>query len=349
MQLKSIFSDHLTIVFWPEHVTDFSAFLVGQIREPKIFCVRLVGHSHQHVSERVREEVRPHITFDIGVIPRLSCLSCGVDRSNLLVNFRICVHRVPETFSIGGVISSRKVLLVTIVEEGDSASCERKSDRRFKLSLFVGVNTQEASIVVIVQETAQKVHIFETGFFGCILVPNAVHGTSIAKDVAYSEEHGIVEQPLDVVLVVADKVRISVETFAHLENARRFCVFSPEVFGYLRDGVDANAIKVEFLNHILDPIFEIFPHIGVALVQIRQASQPAILNRVLVVPINVALGVIVLIFVQRVDLGKIVPSIIARMIGHNVEHYPDVLRVGSLNQTVQIFVGAKVFVHAFPI
>lgn len=68
------------------------------------------------------------------------------------------------------------------------------------------------------------------------------------------------------------------------------------------DCVDPDAIKLELLNDISDPLDESLSHELVVLVQVRQVSEAAVFNLVLVAPVvDLALDVVVLALVERSD------------------------------------------------
>ena len=79
------------------------------------------------------------------------------------------------------------------------------------------------------------------------------------------------------VLVVTDIPRVPIEALAHLENAGRLSVLTPEVFGNLWNGVYSDSIEVELVNNVSDPINEVLSYIRIVLVEIRKACQPAVL------------------------------------------------------------------------
>jgi len=52
---------------------------------------------------------------------------------------------------------------------------------------------QKASIIVVVNEDAESIDVFEVGFFFLVPIPYALHGLLRSKHVFYSKEHRVVE------------------------------------------------------------------------------------------------------------------------------------------------------------
>lgn len=68
------------------------------------------------------------------------------------------------------------------------------------------------------------------------------------------------------------------------------------------DCVDPDAIELELLNDISDPLDESLSHELVVLVQVRQVGEAAVFNLVLVAPVvDLTLDVVVLALVERSD------------------------------------------------
>lgn len=78
-------------------------------------------------------------------------------------------------------------------------------------------------------------------------------------------------------------------------------ILFPEVFGHLRNGVDADAVKFVSLDDFLNPVLKISTHVAVGLIEVGKSSESAVFNTVLVVPVDVTVIVIVLGMVQRVN------------------------------------------------
>ena len=125
-------------------------------------------------------------------------------------------------------------------------------------------------------------------------------------------------------------------------------VFGPEILRDLRDSVNADAIKVISVNDSLNPVLEVLAHIAIALVEVRETGESAVLNRVLIIPVDVAITMVVLRFIQWVDSAEVVADR-AGMVCNNVYHDPHVFIVSGLYKTLQVIGGAEVGVSLLPV
>lgn len=142
---------------------------------------------------------------------------------------------------------------------------------------------------------------------------------------------------------------IAVEVFSHLEDASGLAVFRPEILGDLWDGIDADAIEAVLLDEVMDPVLEVTPHVGVALVQVGEASESAVLNLPLVVPVvDVAVVVVVLSLVERVDITIVVLDR-SNVVGDNVDHDPDALAVCVVDHSLELLLISEVGVYFLPV
>jgi len=128
---------------------------------------------------------------------------------------------------------------------------------------------------------------------------------------------------------------IAIEALSHLEDASSVSELFPEVFGYLWNSVNADAVKVICLNDILHPVFEIASDIVIALVQIGKTGKTAVFYRVLIIPIDVAIRMIMRTLVEWVDLAKVVSNR-RDVICNNVNHHPDAFVVGSFDEILEV-------------
>lgn len=121
------------------------------------------------------------------------------------------------------------------------------------------------------------------------------------KDIRDRVKHRIVEESGYRALVRSDIGGVAIEDLSHLENARSGTVFGPEVLGDFRDGVDANTVKTVLGYDAFDPVLEILAHITVALVQVWEISEAAILDFTLVAPVHdLAVTMVMLSLVKRI-------------------------------------------------
>ncbi len=131
---------------------------------------------------------------------------------------------------------------------------------------------EEASVVVIVDEEAKGIEIFEVGSLGVVALLDVAHVLTISKDVVDGVVHRVVEESRDVVLVGTHVCGVTVEALAHLEDACSLPKLSPEVFGHLGNGIDADAVETIGVNQILDPVLEFATDVGIILVQVGKIS-----------------------------------------------------------------------------
>lgn len=125
--------------------------------------------------------------------------------------------------------------------------------------------------------------------------------------------------------------------------------FLPERFRDFRNGVNSNAIEAIFQNNTLNPVFQILPNISIVLIEVWKSSQPAIFNLKLVVPvIDVTVGMIVVLLVERVDSGKVVANW-ADMVGNYIHHDPNSHRMSRVNQVFQCVFVSEIAIHFFEV
>ena len=144
--------------------------------------------------------------------------------------------------------------------------------------------------------------------------------------------HGIVEQSCHVVLIISHISIVAIEALAHLKNAGGRAILSPETLGYLRDGVNADAVEPVLGDQVFNPVFKIAPHIAVVLVEVRESRESAVLDLPLVSPvIDVTIPMVVLLLVERED-PRVVVLDWAHMVRNNVDHDPDAQGMGCVYQ-----------------
>ena len=115
---------------------------------------------------------------------------------------------------------------------------------------------------------------------------NITHVKTRTEDIFNGVVHWVIENTRDVILIRTDVSRISIEAFSHLENSRSCSKFTPKVFWNLWNGIDSNTVKTICSNQILNPVFMSLSDIRVALIEIREISEAAILDLGLVIPVR---------------------------------------------------------------
>ena len=142
---------------------------------------------------------------------------------------------------------------------------------------------------------------------------------------------------------------VAVEALSHLEDAGILTELRPEVLGDLWDGINTDAIEVVGLNKILNPVFQLLSHPLVALVEVRKASESAVLNLPLVVPVvDIAVSVIVLSSVERVDLTVVVFNW-CHVIANDVHHDPNAHLMSGIHQVLKCLLPTEVIVNLLPV
>jgi hypothetical protein len=202
---------------------------------------------------------------------------------------------------------------------------------------------------VVIDEHAKGVNVLEILSFGVILVADLVHRLMAAENVFNGVVHRVVKQTRHIVLVRANVGGVAVEALSHLEDTSSRAELLPEGLGDLGDRVDSNTIEAEGVDEVLDPALQLAADVGVVLVEIRQVSEAAVLDLSLVVPVgNLAVSVIVACLVVRSDLG-VVRADRTNVVGNNVDHHPDALRVTRVDEVLQVLLGTEVAVVGVPV
>ena len=151
-------------------------------------------------------------------IPCLVVFSGINSLRNKLVSLRVCFHVSPKRLSIVGVISSTIVLFTAIVNKWNSLTEDGEHNGILK-SLMVAEVVQEPSIVVVVHKNTQSIHVLEVVLFIIQSVPDIVHGVATSEDISNGVVHGVVENSSQGSLVASYIVRVSIESFSHLEHS----------------------------------------------------------------------------------------------------------------------------------
>lgn len=310
--------------------------------------VDIVGETNKELStsESVDLVINPLLS-EGGVLDTLG-VSRFVQGLGELEEIGCAVEVPPHHLSVVGVVATCEALLTSIVEEGDTSGSQSEGKGALEESL-VRVRAQEAGIVVVVHKDTECVDILEVLIVCCPPVSNVSHALSVHPYVSDSEVHRVVEEAGDVVLVGTDIGIVSVEVLAHLEDASGCAELRPEVFGDLGDRVDADAVEVVGLDKILYPVFQLPSHVGVALVEVRKASESAVLHLPLIVPVvDVAVSVIVLSSVEGIDLAVVVFDG-AHMVADNVDHDPDAHRVCGIDHVLKCLLPTEVIIDLLPV
>jgi len=191
------------------------------------------------------------------------------------------------------------------------------------------VGVEETGVVVIVNEDTEGIQVSEMRGLFLKSVLDIVHRLS-TEDILNGEVHWIVEESGQVVLVWTDVGWVTIEVLTHLEHTSSISVFLPEIFWNFWDGIDSDTVEAVGINKVLDPVLEVVSNPAIRLVEIWETGETAVLDRVLVTPVNVAVWVIVFGFVQWVDLTEIVADWCS-VVCNDIDHDVNTLRVGSFH------------------
>jgi len=307
-----------------------------------------VGQGNEHVSSGESVEVVEDVFLSKIAVIRFGCLSSIVNSSGHLVNVRVGVHVLPERLSVLWVVTTSVGLLRAIVIEWNTSGGESKNKRVFE-HLLVVVLVQESGIVVVIDEDTKSGWVSELLVDLADSVSDSLHGLLGTENILNCVIHWVVEKTGDKVLIWADVVRISIETFTHLENASGFSILLPEVLGDFRNSIDSNTIELIGVDQVFDPVLEIASDVRVILVEIWEVSKSAVFDLSLVAPVcDLAIVVVMLGLVERVDLAE-VHADWCNVVGDNIDHDVHVLGVSSFHEVLEIIVRAEVIVGLLPI
>jgi hypothetical protein len=146
-----------------------------------------------------------------------------------------------------------------------------------------------------------------------------------------------------------DVSNIAVKDFSNLINSCILSIFLPEWLFNMRNSINANTVKVKFLNGIFNPVKKSLSYPLVILVKIWKICKAAVLNLVLVVPVdNLAFRVIVRRIIERINF--VVISInISYMIGDYIKHHPNSHGLSCLDHVLEVLLVSKIWVDFVPI
>lgn len=246
----------LAVSRWEEDVADLLSIREGSVGHGDLLIVVRVGRGYEELASLESIEVVLDVSFLEGVRPDLLGLAGLVDGGGHLVDVRGGVHILPEGLSVVGVVAAGVGLLTAIVVERDALPSEGEGQCTLEHSCVV-VLVQESSVVVVVNEEAQSVHVFELGSLLCDSIFNVVHGLSRTPHVLDSIVHRVVEQTRHVVLVRTNIAGVTIEAFSHLEDSRGRTILSPEVLWYLWDSIDSYAVESISRHELLNPVLQV--------------------------------------------------------------------------------------------
>ncbi len=167
-----------------------------------------------------------------------------------------------------------------------------------------------------------------------VSVPDIVHALAITVDIIDCVVHGIVEHCVDHSLVAEHVASIPIEDLSYHVATCLVIKLSPEILANVAFSVQTETIKPVCGLQPCRPVIKLIFDIIIALVEVGETSQPTLLNGVLVVPVDVALGVVMLCLVEGTELREVIRR--AHVVRHDVHHYPNATRVSSRDKILQV-------------
>ena len=183
--------DSLAVSVGIEDIANDLTFSEGIVSDLVVNGAGLVGHSHEELSTRVSVEVLGGVALDPLLVPNFGLLALGVDLCDDFVKVRVGVHVLPEGLAVGGVVTTRVVLLGAVVDERDATCGEREDYGVAELSVVAAVVVEEAGVVVVVDEEAERIDVGEVLFFLLVAALEVAHPLAVAEDVADCVVHKI--------------------------------------------------------------------------------------------------------------------------------------------------------------
>jgi len=307
-----------------------------------------IGKGNEHVTSLESIQVVKNVLLLKWMFVALSLLSSLVNLSSHLVEGGLGVHILPKGLSVVWIVTSRVALLTTVVVEWDTSGGHSEDESISKHGVVI-VLVQESSVVVVVNENTERVEVLEVRLF---LLPSALdvlHRFLASENIFDSIVHWVVEEASDMFLIWTNVSWITIEVLTHLENSSGFSELTPEVLWNFRNGIDSNTIKTEVTDEVFDPVFKITSDVVILLSKIRETSESAVLNLLLVAPvIDIAITMVMLLFVQWINLVEVVTDW-GDVIGNNIDHHVNSFIVAGFNQVLEVIIRSEVGVSLLPV
>mmetsp|Transcript_20292 Transcript_20292/g.71761 ORF Transcript_20292/g.71761 Transcript_20292/m.71761 type:complete len:438 (+) Transcript_20292:258-1571(+) len=258
----------------------------------------------------------------------------------------------PQRLAVVGVVSAVEELLRAIVDDGDALRVQREDDGVLVL-LRVARHGQEPRVVVVVDEGAQQVGVLE----GAVRLQHGLqleHGAARCEHGAHGEEQRVRQDPVErLALEGRDVAHVAVEDLAHRVHAHLLLEVVPEAVVDLGHRVGAHAVEAKVVEQHRRVLQQAVVHELLALVEVGQAREAAVLHLRAVVPVrDVAVGGAA---VAVVEVGGLVEGheagaadaarVVAHVVHHHIHHDPHARVVRRLHQRLQVVSGAHVRVH----
>lgn len=153
-------------------------------------------------------------------------------------------------------------------------------------------------------------------------------------------EHWYIKNTVHVLLKWRHNLNLFLENFAHLEHASCLRELAHESLGNVHNSIYSNGVEAVFLDQFFDPVEQVLAHERIFLSQVRQSTQPTVLQLPWIVPvIDFAGCMVVFLFIERnnivilVVIFNLVPFHVARMVDDDINHNKNTFGVSSFNQS----------------
>ena len=281
---------------------------------------------------RQNNEPSANTTESIGIASDIEmCMVVGAQSPNSLLgchgllnpSVKVPIGRPatsPHILTVGGVIATSIALLSTAVEDGDTTGEERVCQCILEGSP-VGVDIEETYHVVVVDEGSQQLWTREAETDPVVLVNKDLWARFAGIDLGDQVVHGVVDQTLHVVLVIADITRIATEDFTDREDASGLGKPGPKVLFNVLDGVQTETIDRVGVDKVLDPTLENGPDTIVLGLDIGEiADDTAVFDIALIV--EVTDHTVVMVVASVVERYKICVIVMrtAHVVGNDINH-----------------------------
>mmetsp|Transcript_28684 Transcript_28684/g.60858 ORF Transcript_28684/g.60858 Transcript_28684/m.60858 type:complete len:219 (-) Transcript_28684:739-1395(-) len=170
-------------------------------------------------------------------------------------------------------------LLSAIVDNGQAVVQHHPHQGVLEQAHVTTVFTQEAVLVVVVDEVAEQMFIRVASLLLPLEhAPPFRQGAAPFKSLAQLHGNGEVEQPLQGRLLVgAMEGNVVADDFPDDVDASSFLELLQEPTGHEERGVQAEAVELILVDHVSDPLQQEGAHLLVLLLDVRQVSKPAFL------------------------------------------------------------------------
>jgi len=330
-----------------EDVAQHGAFFVWVEGNRSALVVKGVGESEEVFASSESVEAVVSISLNLIVVEELSSLTEVVDDLQEVVDIRVSVHVGPKGLSVEGILTTTVGLLVTIVDNWDTNRSNGEGEGSSEV-LVAGTASEETWLIVVVDEVTGNCDVRPGSVSTIIVVLDAVHGATVLEGISKGRVESVVQDRIKRTLVAGNVWKIETEDFTNGVDTSSSAEFSPEVLGNIRDSVDSEGIKVVGLDEVSSPLKESLLDEWMILIKIRKSAEPASFHLWLISGVDViAVGVFVVVagVIERNNVAVVSVINVSDVVGNNINHNPDVSLMASLDEFLQLFSSAELFVN----